>query len=60
LLGGGIVYAVLWLYGLAIDFDTAANFVPLNTADNWLHLGLAVTMVALGLLPGSRRRSAHL
>jgi arginine exporter protein ArgO len=57
LLGGGIVYALLWLYGLAIDFDTAANFVPLNTADNWLHLVLAVAMVAMGLLPGSRRRS---
>ena len=49
---GGIVYAVLWLYGLLIDHSSAANFVPVNTADNWLHLGLAVGMVALGALLG--------
>ncbi|WP_418769261.1 DUF4383 domain-containing protein [Mycobacterium neumannii] len=29
-----------------------ANFLPVNTADNWLHLGLAVGMLALGLLRG--------
>lgn len=52
LIGGGIVYLVLWLYGLAIDLDSAANFVPLNTADNWLHLGLGVGVIALGLVPG--------
>lgn len=54
LIGGGVVYAVLWLYGLLIDHDTGANFVPLNDADNWLHLGLAVGMVALGLLIPAR------
>ncbi|WP_193044105.1 DUF4383 domain-containing protein [Mycolicibacterium baixiangningiae] len=52
LIGGGLVYAVLWLYGLLIDHDSAANFVPLNTADNWLHLGLALGMLALGILLG--------
>ncbi|SDK04641.1 protein of unknown function [Lentzea albidocapillata subsp. violacea] len=52
LIGGGAIYLVLWLYGLVIDHDSAANFVPVNTADNWLHLGLGVGMVALGLLTG--------
>ena len=34
-----------------------ANFVPLNDADNWLHLLLAVGMLALGLvLPPRRKR----
>jgi arginine exporter protein ArgO len=47
---GGIVYAVLWLYGLLIDHGSAANFVPVNGADNWLHLVLAVAMIALGVL----------
>ncbi|TDQ52256.1 DUF4383 domain-containing protein [Actinorugispora endophytica] len=47
LLVGGVVYLVLWLYGLVIDHDTAANFVPLNTADNWLHLLLGLGMIAL-------------
>jgi hypothetical protein len=50
LIGGGIIYLVLWIYGLVIDLDSAANFVPVNTADNWLHLGLGVAMIALGLL----------
>lgn len=50
LIGGGAVYLVLWLYGLVIDFDSAANFVPLNTADNWLHLILGVGMIALGVV----------
>ena len=34
----GILYAVLWLYGLLIDHGGAANFVPVNSAENWLHL----------------------
>ena len=52
LVGGGAVYLVLWLYGLVIDLNSAANFVSLNTADNWLHLFLGVGMVALGLVLG--------
>lgn len=52
LIGGGVVYAVLFLYGLVIDHGSAANFVPVNTADNWLHLVLAVGMIALGVLLG--------
>lgn len=52
---GGLIYAVLWIYGLVIDKDSQANFVPLNTADDWLHFVLAVGMVGLGLLLGRRR-----
>lgn len=52
LIGGGIVYAVLWLYGLLIDHGSDANFVPVNDADNWLHLALAIGMIALGVLLG--------
>jgi hypothetical protein len=50
LLGGGVVYLVLWLYGAAIAHDSPANFVPVNGADNWLHLGLGVGMVLLGFI----------
>jgi hypothetical protein len=56
LIWGGAVYAVLWLYGLLIDHGSDANFVPVNTADNWLHLGLAVAMIALGVLLGRATR----
>ncbi|CEA09473.1 hypothetical protein BN1051_02843 [Arthrobacter saudimassiliensis] len=50
LLWGGAVYLVLWIYGLVVDHDSSANFVPLNNADNWLHLFLGVTMIGLALL----------
>ncbi|MFJ6675798.1 DUF4383 domain-containing protein [Actinosynnema sp. NPDC091369] len=49
LIGGGAVYLVLWLYGLVVDKAGPANFVPVNTADDWLHLGLGVGMIGLGL-----------
>ncbi|MET0843470.1 MAG: DUF4383 domain-containing protein [Mycetocola sp.] len=55
LIWGGVVYFVLWLYGLfTAGGTTPANFVPLNNADNWLHLVLAIAMVALGFLLGRR------
>ena len=56
LVGGGVIYLVLWLYGLFIDKQSAANFVPLNTADDWLHFVLGLGMVVLGL--ALSRRSA--
>ncbi|MGE0218402.1 DUF4383 domain-containing protein [Mycolicibacterium sp.] len=52
LIGGGVIYLILWLYGLVIDHDSAANFVPVNTADNWLHLALGIGMVGLGVALG--------
>jgi uncharacterized protein DUF4383 len=54
LIGGGAVYLVLWLYGLVVGQDSAANFVPLNPADDWLHLVLGLGMIALGLLTTRR------
>ena len=49
LIGGGVIYLVLWLYGLVTDNHSDANFVPVNTADDWLHLGLGLGMVGLGV-----------
>jgi hypothetical protein len=49
LLIGGIIYLVLFLYGLVIDQDTAANFVPINTADDILHLLLGIGMIGLAV-----------
>ncbi|MBT2396727.1 DUF4383 domain-containing protein [Streptomyces sp. ISL-100] len=57
LIGGGVIYLALWLYGLFIDHDSSANFVPLNTADNWLHFALGVAMIALGILLTRRPRA---
>jgi arginine exporter protein ArgO len=50
LLYGGVIYLVLWLYGLLVGHDTPANFVPVNTADNWLHLVLGLAMIGLAVL----------
>ncbi len=47
---GGIVYLVLFVYGLVVSQDSSANFVPLNLADDFLHLGLGAGMIALGTL----------
>jgi hypothetical protein len=55
LVGGGIIYLVLWIYGLVIGQDSSANFVPLNSADNWLHLILGIGMLGLGF--GLSRRT---
>ncbi|GAA2433905.1 DUF4383 domain-containing protein [Streptomyces macrosporus] len=54
LIGGGVIYLVLWLYGLIIDKDSGANFVPLNTADDWLHFLLGVGMIGLGAVLSRR------
>jgi arginine exporter protein ArgO len=59
LVGGGIVYAVVWLYGLLVGQESSANFVPLNTADNWLHFVLAVGMIALGAAAMRAIRKTH-
>lgn len=55
LVGGGIIYLVLFVYGLVIDHDSSANFVPVNDADNWLHLILAIAMIGLGVALGRTR-----
>jgi uncharacterized protein DUF4383 len=50
LIGGGLIYLVLWLYGLIIDKTSGANFVPLDRADDWLHFLLGLGMVGLGFV----------
>ena len=54
LLGGGVIYLVLTVYGLLIDRKDDANFIPLNEADNWLHLVLGLGMITLALALGRR------
>jgi hypothetical protein len=58
LVGGGVIYLVLWIYGLVIDRDADANFVPLNSADNWLHFVLGAGMIGLGLALTREARTA--
>lgn len=53
LIGAGVLYLLLFLYGLIIPLNGAWNFVPFNWADNWLHLGLGAVMIILGFVLGS-------
>jgi predicted transporter len=52
LIGGGVVYLVLFVYGLLAHGDSSANFIPVNSADNVLHVALGVAMIALGVVLG--------
>ena len=52
LIGGGVIYLVLFVYGLFAHGNTSANFVPVNSADNVLHVALGVGMLALGFALG--------
>lgn len=58
LVGGGIVYALVLVYGVVIDLDSDWNFIPVDRADNWLHAGLAVGMIALGVALSPRSEKA--
>lgn len=53
LIGAGVLYLLLFIYGLVIPLNGAWNFVPFNWADNWLHLGLGAVMIILGFALGS-------
>jgi hypothetical protein len=46
LIGGGAIYIALWLLGLF----GGADWIPSNTADDWLHLVLGVGMIAAGVV----------
>src|SRR5215213_3500850 len=59
LIGGGVAYLLLWILGLV----GAGDWIPSNTADDWLHFVLGVGMVGLGFVatrdrPGPRAAAA--
>jgi hypothetical protein len=48
LIGGGVIYLALWLLGIL----GGGNWIPVDTADNWLHFALGAGMVAAGFVLG--------
>jgi hypothetical protein len=48
LIGGGVAYLAVWLIGLIGGLD----WLPVNTADNWLHFVLGAGMIGLGFVTG--------
>jgi len=51
---GGGACLLLWLLGVA----AAGYWIPLNTADNWLHFVLALVLLALGSVARPRATPA--
>ncbi len=60
LLGGAAAYAGVVVYGFVIDHESEANFLPINTADNLLHVGLTLGMIGAGVvgLAAAKRATA--
>ncbi|WP_433261814.1 DUF4383 domain-containing protein [Actinosynnema sp. CS-041913] len=51
---GGGIYLLLWVYG---SYIREGGPLPVNVADNWLHLGLGATMILLGVATTAVERS---
>ncbi|HEX7256071.1 MAG TPA: DUF4383 domain-containing protein [Gaiellaceae bacterium] len=58
LLWGGVIYLVLFLYGLLVSESSDANFVPMNNADDWLHLVLGVGLLGSWFISKDEKRTA--
>jgi Domain of unknown function (DUF4383) len=52
LIGGGFVYLVLFVYGAIFHGESGSNWIPVNWADNILHLALGAGMIAIGYVLG--------
>jgi hypothetical protein len=52
LIGGGFIYLVLFVYGAIWHGEKGSNWVPMNWADNVLHLVLGGGMILAGLVLG--------
>jgi hypothetical protein len=53
LLGGGIAFLVLWALGIV----NAGKWIPVNAADDWLHLAIGVGLIGLGFATSSESRT---
>ncbi|AUI51296.1 protein of unknown function [Arthrobacter crystallopoietes] len=56
LLGAGALYLAMWIYGLIINLESAANFLSFNMATNWLHFIVGVVLAGLGVAYMVRHR----
>ena len=54
LVGGGVVYLLLWIVGLIGGLE----WLPTNSADHWLHFVLGIVLLAAGLLLGRGRTAS--
>lgn len=59
LIGGGLAYGVVTVYGFLIDETSDANFLPINTADNFLHVALSTGLLGAGLVALAASKRGH-
>ena len=52
LIGGGLIYLVLFVYGAIFHGEKGSNWIPVNWADNILHLLLGAGMIVVGFALG--------
>jgi hypothetical protein len=57
---GGAIYFALGIFGLLVDHESGWNFLPFDRAGDWLHVGIGIAMLYVGLAVriGSSRPSA--
>jgi Domain of unknown function (DUF4383) len=58
LLGGSIIYPALFIYGLFVGGDDDANFIPMNGADDILHLLLSIAFIGAYFVTGREQAPA--
>jgi len=49
LIGAGVGYLLLWTLGQFLAQDSPVNVLPVNSADNWLHLVLGMGLIVSGV-----------
>ncbi|WP_166664526.1 DUF4383 domain-containing protein [Actinophytocola oryzae] len=53
LIGGGVVYVLLWQFGSVAD----PAIVPFHSDDVLVHVSLVISMIGMAMLSGGRRRT---
>lgn len=53
LLGAGVAFLVLWALGIV----NAGKWIPVNAADDWLHLAIGVALIGLAFATSGARRA---
>lgn len=56
LLVTGAIFLVVALYGFLLSERGIADVLPINQADDWLHLAAGIALLGLAPLPGTRRQ----
>jgi hypothetical protein len=54
-----VLYAIIAIVGFVTEGDMLFGAIQMNAADRWLHVGLAVILLAIGFLTPIEERVGH-